>query len=282
MTKKASLISFGFILLLIAYDTLQQKYYVETFLELDFSLIELFKRHAVSWIAWIGIGFPLGFITQRLIAANSELPNVNAGFKLFGLVTLHLSLSLVLFTVIRLVDSGFAMIQFRELFIFHMFQKTLVFFMADCTVIILFYSQAKQVIIQSQYVEIKHLKNKDLSPLEDLGLSSEIPQMVIRTGNKIDRILLSEIIWIQSDDYCSKIHTKNDRSFSMRQSLKSLELSLMPYGFVRIHRSVLLNLSSVNQLNLDKSVVKLKNDLELPVSKSRVRTLRDRLSQFSV
>ena len=153
--------------------------------------------------------------------------------------------------------------------------------MADCAVIILLYNKAKEQIIQSQYIEIKHLEESSLRQISTTTAAT-VPQMLIKTGNRVHRVSLKDIIWIQSDDYCSKIHTRDDQSFSLRKSLKSLEEELQPYGFIRIHRSALLNVKSINQLNLDKAVVRLENDLELPVSKSRVKSLRQSLAQTTI
>lgn len=285
MTRKASLLSVGFILLLIVYDTLQQKYYVDTFLspEVDYALLDLLKRHSQSWLGWIVVGFPFSLMFNRLIKHNSGEFSVVAVFKLISVTIVHITLTLVVITVVRLTVSNLEMNQFPEFFIFHMFQKGLVFFMADCTVIVLLYIKAKNFIIQSQYVEIKDLEKNNAEQFENRGVSTlKAPQMVIKTGKKIDQVSLEDIVWIQADDYCSKIHTNAERSFTLRKSLKSLENDLRAYGFIRIHRGALLNLNAVNQVNLDKSVVLLKNDIELPVSKSRVKGLRESLLQSSI
>ena len=284
MFRKISVISTAFILLLIVFDTFQQKYYVDTFLSPDseYTLLGLLSRHSMSWIGWLIFGLPFVYLLKQLVSKDPHNVDTSDRLKMLAMVLLHIVLSLMSISAIRLFVLDLGIDRFEEFFIFHFYQKSLVFLMADATVIILIFNTAKDSIIQSQYIEIKVLEESRDTINNKLNAGLDIPQMIIRTGNRIDRILITDIVWVQSDDYCCKIHTVGDRNFSLRKSLKSLEKSLSPYGFVRIHRSAILNLNTVSQLNLDKSIVKLKNDLELPVSKSRVSALRESLSKISV
>ena len=268
---------------LIFYDAAQQKFYLDMF-ELapksDYSLGSLFIQHLIRWGIWLLISAPFGIMAWRAIKSNPRQFDTAVALRLAMLILTSILISLVVISLATIGVQSLSLDAFGELFTFFFFQKSLLFFMADCTILILFYSYSRELVIQSQYVAIENYKQQNQD--ESAKAIPDIPQMLIRTGNRITPVLLEEIVWIQSDDYCSKIHTSDDKSFSLRKSLKSLEAELRPYGFVRIHRSALLNLKSVEQLSLDRSVVRLQNHVELPVSKSRVKSLKESLSEQSL
>ena len=124
-------------------------------------------------------------------------------------------------------------------------------------------------------IEIKNLQKVN-DELKQRGENKEVPHLNIRTAHKLKTIPIEEITWIQSDDYCVKVHTQNS-SYTLRQSLKTLENKLRPFRFVRIHRSALLNLDYLDQINYKDSKVMLKNEQEVHASKTGIQKLRRQL-----
>ena len=85
--------------------------------------------------------------------------------------------------------------------------------------------------------------------LSDL-LSAMAParrQLVVRDGGRTFVIPHDDIVWIEAEDYCARIHTRT-RTILVRDSLRALADSLEPNGFVRVHRSAIVNIPHVRQI----------------------------------
>ncbi len=103
-------------------------------------------------------------------------------------------------------------------------------------------------------------------------------RLVIPTSDG-DLILdLSEIIWIEAEDYYAAIHGRG-RRYLVRESLASLEARLNPTRFVRIHRSAIVNLDIVRQVG--ESAILLRNGSELAVRRRRREQVAEAVRRFA-
>jgi two-component system, LytTR family, response regulator len=85
--------------------------------------------------------------------------------------------------------------------------------------------------------------------LSDL-LSAMMPerrQLIVRDGGRTFVIPHDDILWIEAEDYCARIHTRG-RTILVRESLRALADSLEASGFVRAHRSAIVNVAYVRQI----------------------------------
>lgn len=95
-----------------------------------------------------------------------------------------------------------------------------------------------------------------------------------------DRVVVlqpQEIDWVEADGDYVRIHTKDTAHFT-RMKLTEIERRLAPEGFVRIHRSRLVNLSHVAEirpLSRGASVVVMKNGARLDASYACLKELHD-------
>jgi len=111
---------------------------------------------------------------------------------------------------------------------------------------------------------------------EDLGLMNRI---VVKSGRKIHVIPVETIYYIESQDdfvmiYCSDGH------FMKQKTMKYFEQHLDPEQFLRIHRSYLLNilyLSEIQQYEKVSWFVFTKQGAKLKVSKGGYASLKDKL-----
>lgn len=71
--------------------------------------------------------------------------------------------------------------------------------------------------------------------------------LVVRDGHRTIVIPLNEIEWIEAEDYYVRVHALGRRPL-VRRSLQSLLPSLAPAGFVRVHRSAIVNLAAVREV----------------------------------
>ena len=95
-----------------------------------------------------------------------------------------------------------------------------------------------------------------------------------------DRVLVmqpADIDWVESDGDYVRIHTAGTAHFT-RMKLAELERRLAPEGFVRIHRSRLVNLSRVAEfrpLSRGASVVVMKSGARLDASYACLKALQE-------
>lgn len=95
-----------------------------------------------------------------------------------------------------------------------------------------------------------------------------------------DRVLVlqpGEIDWVESDGDYVRIHVARDTHFT-RMKLAEIERRLAPEGFVRIHRSRIVNLSRVKEfrpLSRGTSVVVMKDGIQLDASYAYLKEMQD-------
>lgn len=117
--------------------------------------------------------------------------------------------------------------------------------------------------------------------LEHIDTKQEIiHRVVVRSGSKIHVIPVEEIRYIQAEDDYVMIYTK-DSKYLKQKTMKYFESHLSPQDFIRIHRSYIIRLSEISQMQLyekDSYIVILKDGSKLPVSKGgypRLKKLLD-------
>jgi two-component system LytT family response regulator len=77
--------------------------------------------------------------------------------------------------------------------------------------------------------------------------ASPTQPLVVRDGHRTLVLPLAEIEWIEAEDYYARIHAGARRPL-VRRSLQSLAAELEPAGFVRVHRSAIVNLQHVREI----------------------------------
>jgi two-component system LytT family response regulator len=114
------------------------------------------------------------------------------------------------------------------------------------------------------------------------GTSTAYPHRVAsRVGERISFLALDEVTHFLAQDKLTYA-VVNGRQHSVDQSIAELERKLDPAKFLRIHRSVLVNVDCIQEVNLwfaGRQVVTLKDAqrTQLPVARDRVRVLKERL-----
>jgi two-component system LytT family response regulator len=100
-------------------------------------------------------------------------------------------------------------------------------------------------------------------------------QLTVKTGNKTELVATSEILYFQAEGAYVQVVTAN-KFFLITEPLYELESRLDPKQFIRIHRSVIVNIYYIKSihslLNGDHQLI-LKNGKELRVS----RTYREKI-----
>lgn len=107
-------------------------------------------------------------------------------------------------------------------------------------------------------------------------LAEKSSRLVVRVKNEIKIIPIKDVTFFEAEDDYIAIHTKEGK-FLKKMTMKSLEESLDPSKFARVHRSFMVNLNEVTQIEpyeRENFLVKLRNGEQVPVSKSGYSRLR--------
>ena len=132
---------------------------------------------------------------------------------------------------------------------------------------------------------VEKLKSKTISPEigqliethdEESGLLNRV---VVKSGRKIQVIPVESIYYIESQDDFVMIYC-GDGHFMKQKTMKFFEQHLDNKQFVRIHRSYLLNLlqiSEIQQYEKESWIVLTKQGAKLKVSKAGYANLKEKL-----
>ena len=74
-----------------------------------------------------------------------------------------------------------------------------------------------------------------------------LDRLVVRTRGKVSFLKPSEIDWIEADGKHARLHAGRE-THVVRQQLGRLEARLAPHGFVRVHRSAIVNVDRIREL----------------------------------
>lgn len=257
----------------------QQLYYIKRFsLAQDaVSYFTLLKGHVLRWGIWLILTLPfIHFTLKHRITQNTFSIPFLAKYLLFILVGLVVTISCI--SGLQMWLDGAVPAEFLEYFQFFVAQKFALFFSAYIGVVILVHLYIKQTELEGQLYEFLALKEKYAVVAAELkSHQKEVSKdlISIKIGDKVKMIPLAEIDWIQSADYCVQIHTKNDRNYFLRQSMKAMENQLAAKGFIRIHRNSIINLDAVATFRFNSNPeVTLKSGRVLPIANSRVAKVR--------
>jgi two-component system LytT family response regulator len=87
-----------------------------------------------------------------------------------------------------------------------------------------------------------------VSLLEELHEERKYSErLIVKSGGRVFFVRTEEIDWVEASGNYVKIHTKNDAHL-LRESMKNMEARLDPKIFVRIHRSAIVNIDRIKEL----------------------------------
>jgi two-component system LytT family response regulator len=139
-------------------------------------------------------------------------------------------------------------------------------------------------------VALEHAKQRigrKVTPRPDeLVASSRAPgqyveRIVVKDGPRVQIIPVSKLDYAEAQDDYVALASQGKKNLK-QQTISSLEASLDPKNFVRIHRSYLVNLERVTRLEpygKDSHLVILSDGTRLPVSRAGYARLRTFLDQ---
>ena len=102
-------------------------------------------------------------------------------------------------------------------------------------------------------------------------------RLFIKVKERLARIMLKDILWVEADDYYCRVHTRDQR-YLVTKTLKRFA-GLLPTEapFFRCHRSYLVNLQKVTSIG---EIYLFVGEQQLPVSRSKRGELMARINNL--
>lgn len=100
---------------------------------------------------------------------------------------------------------------------------------------------------------------------------------MVVTANRMEKVSFQDILYIQRDGKNSAITTFNG-VIKVRKSLQSVREELDAEEFIFIERGCIVNLLQVT--NIKNSMIYLKNQIELPISRSHLQEVKIALNSY--
>ena len=267
-----------FILLItICFETFQQVFFIKRFeLYQDVNFFELLKDQFYRWLIWFILGFSLIYFIKK---DQKKEPNFIFFFKYFGLILLLVLVNILLISYIQIListDKFSLSAYFLEYFLFYVFQKSPIYILGYIAIVIILFLNFSNNLLEvevKELIDFKEINNSTYLKLKDLT-KDKTKVLSIKVGNKRKVIPVNTITWLEADDYCVKVHTTNNPTYSMRVTLKSLQEKLGD-NFLRVHRKGIVNMSMIKELNLSTTPrLILKDNQEVPVSKNNLKLVK--------
>jgi two-component system LytT family response regulator len=105
-------------------------------------------------------------------------------------------------------------------------------------------------------------------------------RLVVRNQGQVLFLNVCDIDWIEAADYYACVHVGSDTHI-LRRSLSELEKELGDESFIRVHRSILINIDRIHGLELQTNgeyEVVLKSKVRLRLSRRYRKRLQERMS----
>lgn len=94
-------------------------------------------------------------------------------------------------------------------------------------------------------------------------------KLTLTHGDRTHAVSPEQIAWCEADNNYTALHLLDDRRFISARTLKDYDEMLSPFGFIRVHKSALVNRSHVDGID-GEGRVRLRNGVRVEVSRRRL------------
>ena len=268
------------VVIAIVFETSQQLYYIKRYdINSDATFFSVLKYQSLSWSVWILLGVVLSLLIKRsFYKKNKHSYLYRYAIAIVGSIVTCIFTISVCQLLVSDYSFSFALL-FEEYLPFFAFQKLPVYTLGYIALVIIAHLYFSNAHLSFQIQHLSELKKTHLKMYEELRLKLDDKASIlsIKIGNNRKIIPVENILWIEADDYCVKVHIEKNKSYTMRSSLKSLQDTL-PNEFLRIHRKAIVNMKRVREFNLTNWELILENEIKIPVSKSNLKMVKQYLT----
>ena len=138
----------------------------------------------------------------------------------------------------------------------------------------------RQAFVRAENQILAELKQQ-LATLHSNLQSPKDKTLVLRTSEKIFLVGVKDIIRCEADRNYTCFHVNGQRKYLVSQPMGDYEELLEEYGFLRIHKSHMVNIAFID--NFDRTeggAIILKDRTELPVARRKKIELIERISRL--
>lgn len=90
--------------------------------------------------------------------------------------------------------------------------------------------------------------------------------VMLKQGNYLYKVLYSEIMFIETTDHATTVHTQNNKYITYNP-LKYFEELLIGFGFEKANRNTLVNMNAVKRINIKEDYIEI-NAQQVQISRS--------------
>jgi hypothetical protein len=116
--------------------------------------------------------------------------------------------------------------------------------------------------------------------LEDTPAGGGSDRFLVKKLGREFLVRIDEIDWIESSGNYVNLHVGN-RVYPLRETMTRIDERLLPLGFLRVHRSAIVNLDRIAEIvafDTGDGEARLQSDARVPVSRRFRQELRERLA----
>ncbi|MBC8042436.1 MAG: response regulator transcription factor [Rhizobacter sp.] len=116
-------------------------------------------------------------------------------------------------------------------------------------------------------------------PDEPPRKESYLQRIAVKSSLRTLIVAVDNLMWVEADDYYVKLHTL-EKTHLLRQTLTTLEAQLDPQYFQRIHRSAIVNLRAIRELQPHSSgdaLIVLHDGTQLKLSRTHRKQVQKHL-----
>ncbi|HEY1053646.1 MAG TPA: LytTR family DNA-binding domain-containing protein [Emticicia sp.] len=95
--------------------------------------------------------------------------------------------------------------------------------------------------------------------------------------NKKTKLNIDEILLLEGNINYTIVHFKKEKPLLIAITLKKAEFALKNHGFIRIHKSFLMNINYIDSSILENNKLLFKKNLIIKVSRRKRNELKERL-----
>lgn len=118
-------------------------------------------------------------------------------------------------------------------------------------------------------------------PVRPIATAANAPKLALPYRNQIVQVPTTDIVWLEGASNYTFIHTRDKRRFLVAKNLKRLEADLFGPSFCRVHKSTLVNLTYLHDVNFgEEPHLRLNNGQTISISRRRIASTRRHIRSF--
>lgn len=124
-------------------------------------------------------------------------------------------------------------------------------------------------------IEQVQMRQRQAGPVEKQEAEAQLgaDHFFVRSSHRIKKVRYQDVQFVESMREYVRIHT-SDKRYMIHQTMNAMEQRLSTHGFIRVHRSYLVNLEFLDSLQGNRIFI---GETEIPIGGSYKKSLFDRI-----